>query len=72
MNEVTKNGHFGEIAILSNTPRSASAKAKTRATLLILDKLEYMHALTGQEINLPTYTFNTVKEGMYVHLCMYF
>mmetsp|Transcript_12665 Transcript_12665/g.13085 ORF Transcript_12665/g.13085 Transcript_12665/m.13085 type:complete len:764 (-) Transcript_12665:27-2318(-) len=43
--ELTRGAYFGELSIIKNKNRTASAKAKTRCTLLCLDKLEFVHLL---------------------------
>lgn len=41
LNHLTKNQWFGELALLDDLPRSASARTKTRATLVTIPKAEF-------------------------------
>mmetsp|Transcript_26500 Transcript_26500/g.39362 ORF Transcript_26500/g.39362 Transcript_26500/m.39362 type:complete len:777 (-) Transcript_26500:222-2552(-) len=45
VNELGRGSYFGELSIVKNKNRTASARAKTRCTVLSLDKLEFVHLL---------------------------
>ena len=45
VNELQRGNFFGELSIIKNKRRTATAKAMTRCVLLCLDKLEFVHLL---------------------------
>jgi CRP/FNR family cyclic AMP-dependent transcriptional regulator len=46
MTELQETSYFGEISLLTNNPRSVTAKAKTNARLLVLKKQDFMDVVT--------------------------
>jgi signal-transduction protein with cAMP-binding, CBS, and nucleotidyltransferase domain len=69
VNQLTRGAYFGELSIIKNKNRTATARAKTRCVLLCLDKLEFVHLLrSGKTMEtvshfVTDYQSKTIKEG---------
>jgi CRP-like cAMP-binding protein len=52
VNELDRGDGFGELALLRDTPRSATVRARTDARLLSLERTAFMAAVAGPDIHL--------------------
>jgi CRP-like cAMP-binding protein len=52
VNELARGDGFGELALLRDTPRSASVRARTDVRLLALDRAAFLSAVAGPDLAL--------------------
>lgn len=52
VNELSRGDGFGELALLRDTPRAATVRARTDARLLSLDRAAFLSAVAGPDLQL--------------------